>query len=579
MKNLSRRRPAKTEPRVEPETASRRYWIVAGAFAVVWIWLYETYRPSLAGPFLFDDLYLPFQIPGFIDKPLTEWIAGVRPILMFTFWLNVRLWGLDPYYFHVVNLVLHFITGILVFLITRKFLEFAGERGAKSLWLAAVAGVVFLIHPIQTESVAYIASRSETFSVLLLWAAYVLFLFRGPQPVSFPRALAILAVLGAAVLTKEHTAVLPGVFLLTDYFWNPGFSFQGIKKNLRLYIPIALGGVAGGALIWKVLTGGESAGFAMKDLPWHHYFLTQCRALWVYLRMLVWPAGQNIDHDFPISRTLIDHGAVFGMVGLIALVVLAWVYRKRYPLAAFGLFIALILFAPTSSFAPIRDTLVERRLYLPLPGLLLVALEFIRRWKVQPVVLTGTLLLVLAVLSAATWKRNQVWSSAVAVWEDAVAGAPAKARPRFQLAHAHYREGRCAEAATHYARAAELGNPDHSLFVDWALALDCAGRPDEALEKLNQAAALERTAHVLSTIGMIRAKKGDREQALTVLSEAISRDANFEMAYAYRGNVYYSLGQTGNARTDYEKALSLNPANAVASQGIKLVTPHPGSAK
>jgi Flp pilus assembly protein TadD len=111
------------------------------------------------------------------------------------------------------------------------------------------------------------------------------------------------------------------------------------------------------------------------------------------------------------------------------------------------------------------------------------------------------------------------------------------------------------------------------------LALDCAGRLDEAIEKLNQSAALERTPHVLSTMGMIRAKKGDREQALTVLNEAISRDANFEMAYAYRGNVYYSLGQTSNARTDYEKALSLNPANAVASQGIKLVTPHPGSAK
>ena len=571
MKRTKGRHATKPEPPVAPEPRSRRPWVIACAIVAVWFWLYELYSPALRGPFLFDDLYLPFQVPGFVDKPLSAWISGVRPLLMFTFWLNVRLWGLDPYYFHLVNVLLHFMAGALVFLILRRLLEYARESGAKAVWLAAFGAAVFLVHPVQTESVAYIASRSEALSVLLLWAAYALFLFRPAHPVSFRRALVILTVFGAAVLTKEHTAALPMVFLLTDYFWNPGFRFEGIRKNWRLYLPILAGGFLGLTFIWRILSSADSAGFAMKDLPWQHYFLTQCRALWVYLRMLVWPAGQNLDHDFPISRSLFDHGAIVGMAGLIALAALAWFYRKRYPLAAFGFFTALILFAPTSSVAPIRDTLVERRLYLPLAGLLMVALDLIRRWKAPPAMLAAALSLALAGLSATTWTRNHVWSNAIALWEDSVAGAPNKARPRFQLAHAHYSQGRCPEAVAHYARAAELTKPDYSLLVDWALALDCAGKLDEALQKLNQAAAVERTAHVLSLTGMILAKQGSLERALSALNEAIQRDADYDMAYAYRGNVFYSLGQHSSARADYQKSLSLNPTNSVAQQGLRLL--------
>jgi tetratricopeptide (TPR) repeat protein len=126
-------------------------------------------------------------------------------------------------------------------------------------------------------------------------------------------------------------------------------------------------------------------------------------------------------------------------------------------------------------------------------------------------------------------------------------------------------------------RAAELGKPEYSLLVDWALALDCAGKLDEALEKLNRAATLERSAHVLSLTGMMLAKQGAMEKALNALNEAIQRDANYDMAYAYRGNVFYSQGQPGSARADYQKALSLNPANTVAQQGMKLLPAGPAN--
>ena len=102
-----------------------------------------------------------------------------------------------------------------------------------------------MLHPVQTEAVAYLAGRSETLSVMLVLAAYAVFLARPDAGVSGPRALALLILFGASLLAKEHTIVLPVLFLLTDLWWNPGFSLQGIRRNWRLYAPMALGAIGG----------------------------------------------------------------------------------------------------------------------------------------------------------------------------------------------------------------------------------------------------------------------------------------------------------------------------------------------
>ena len=99
------------------------------------------------------------------------------------------------------------------------------------------------------------------------------------------------------------------------------------------------------------------------------------------MRLFVVPIGQNLDPQVDISRTILDHGAIIGLAALLAVSVLAWIYRRRFPLASYGWFVFLILLAPTSSFVPIRDPMAERRLYLPFIGLLFITVEFLRRWK------------------------------------------------------------------------------------------------------------------------------------------------------------------------------------------------------
>ena len=164
-------------------------------------------------------------------------------------------------------------------------------------------------------------------------------------------------------------------------------------------------------------------------MTWYQYFFTQCRALFVYIGMFLLPVQLNADWDFPISRTLLDHGAIVGLAALLALTAAAWHYRRRFPLACYGFFLFLVLMAPTSSILPIRDPIAERRLYFAMPGLILIVVDLLdrdearrggswqrsRRWWRSSA-------------AAATHARAEAWSDAVLLWQDTVRKSPTKVR-------------------------------------------------------------------------------------------------------------------------------------------------------
>src|SRR6185369_2391505 len=152
-----------------------------------------------------------------------------------------------------------------------------------------------------------------------------------------------------AISTKEHTLTLGALLLLTDYYWGLG----GIRKNGLLYGMLTAAGAVGAFLVWRELKYASTAGFNVVGFTPASYFFTQCRVIWTYVRLFFLPFGQNVDPDIALSQSLLDHGAIFGLLALVALVAAAWIYRKRWPLAAFGVFVFLLLLAPTSSFVPI----------------------------------------------------------------------------------------------------------------------------------------------------------------------------------------------------------------------------------
>lgn len=577
MKPVKTKRDAPTE--VPPAGAPRWYWF-AGAFAFFFL-LLEIYWPSIRGPFVFDDEYLPFRDPGFLQTGVKSLNPAVRPFLNISYWLNLRLFGMeDTFNFHLTNVLLHFANGILIFLTVRKLLQLSGVDIEKTKWLAALSSAIFLFHPVNSEAVAYIAGRSESFSLLWFLSAYTVFLYKRAGGITWAPAAAILLLFGAAFLSKEHTAVLPALLLLTDICFPETKPIDTIKRNWRLYAPMVIFGALGLAVVWKVLTAAQSAGFRMKDLPWHDYFYTQWRAIWIYLRLFLFPFGLNADYEFPISRSPIDHGAIFGLLGLLALLGTSFFYRRRFPLAFFGILIFFLLLAPTSSIVPIKDPVAERRLYLPFIGLLLVVCDLIRNLNLTRT-LQWTILVVLSLgYSTLTHQRSQVWADPVALWQDTTEKSPGNPRARFQLAMAHYERGQCDVAVQKFAEAEKVSaKKDHSLYLDWGLAYSCLEQHPQSLEKFRQAAAIEKTGHVQSLIGMALAKMNQPGAALVELNEAAKLEPGYDVTYVNRGHVYMMLNELNLAEADYRQALALNPASEAATQALSNLARRRGSTR
>jgi tetratricopeptide (TPR) repeat protein len=530
-------------------------WVLAVAGAVVVV--FWAYGPAMHGEFLFDDNTLPFSLPN-AAAPLRAWIGHIRPVLMFTYWINSRISAEDPYSYHVFNVILHCFTSLLIFWMVRRLLEWSGAQAPLRNLLAGFAALLFLLHPVQAESVAYLAGRSEALSVLLVFASFTVFLYR-PQPaVAWPRVAAILALFGAAILAKEHTVVLPALLLLTDYWWNPGFSFQGIRRNWKLYLPMALGAAASVALFWNLITGASTAGFAIKELTWYQYFFTQCRALFVYIGMFVLPVNLTADWDFPISRTILDRGAIFGLLALLALAAAAWRYRRRFPLASYGYFAFLLLMSPTSSILPIKDPIAERRLYFSMFGLLLILVDVLSRLEMDRRALAAACLVVALAAAGATRARAAVWADPVSLWEDTVRKSPNKRRAHFQLAYAYDQQARYSQALEEFQKTAEIGPITPDLLLDWGLAYDHLGRFDQALAKFQQAAAMHPTAHFYTQIGMAYAQQSRWPEALQALATAEKLDPRFPDTYTYRGKIYLNTNEVPAAIQEYRHALAID---------------------
>ena len=149
----------------------------------------------------------------------------------------------------------------------------------------------------------------------------------------------------------------------------------------------------------------------------------------------------------------------------------AFVWRKRFPIASYGFFVALILFLPTSSIVPIVDLAAERRVYLPMIGLLLIAAEILVRVRWNERWLAGSVDRSRSPRRRyCTWNRSEVWSNSLALWSDTVEKSPQKARAHLGLASAEFSARRFAQAVPEFELADRLDpHFDGTFYSNWAL--------------------------------------------------------------------------------------------------------------
>ena len=401
-----------------------------------------SYWNSFDVPFVFDDLLsikanYGVQFGDFLKPQL----LATRPLLYLTFAINYQIHAQQLFGYHLVNLVLHVLNGVLVMLIATHIFSRCDSTKDSARVYGLLSAALFVVHPIQTESVTYISSRSELLSTLFYGICVLLFIKRDHRKIGFLWSLVVLVPFFLGVLSKETVISLPAILLAYDFLFFAKSDLRAVLSRWRFYVTYVTGGVVAIAVLLR--TGVvHSIGTDVAQLsPWR-YFLTELRVVSSYVRMLFFPVGLNINYDVRPSSSLFEPAVLGGLLVLTLLLFVAWRLRGNQPIVSFSIVWFFLTLAPTSSFVPIPDVIFEHRLYLPLVGISLgfplLATYIVSRAATldrQRVSSTAAACgAVLVVFVIGTILRNQVWRDPVRLWTDSMTKSPHHARPYNSLA-------------------------------------------------------------------------------------------------------------------------------------------------
>jgi tetratricopeptide (TPR) repeat protein len=555
----------KTKP--VPDTGAAGRWTVIWGFIVALTIAALTFSPALDGPFVFDDFHLPFADPNAAQMPPAFWIGAVRPLLMATYWANYRVSGVQPVSYHTVNIVLHAIAAVLVWLVLKKLILIS-PAGSSARWFPFFGAGVFLVHPLQTESVDYIAGRSEILCALFVLSGWLLFLNAFEEKTTLARTAAILLCGAGAVLSKESGICLAGLVVVTDVYFRKDNIFQHLRKRIVFYSLAGISVCIVAAAILHSLARSATAGFSSGVKPLE-YALTECHAIAIYFRMFLVPVGQNVDWQLPLYHSPRDPYAWL-YLGFFAslMAVIAGLY-SRARLVSFGLLVALLALAPTSSFVPVQDALAERRMYLPIIGLstalasgvMIISGRIPGAARLRRSIAFGFLL----ALAALSYSRSLVWVKDTALWRDSLSKQPNNARAHSNLGASLMLIHDCAGAAIEYKSIEEMKGMDEITGLGLGSAYECSGQGDLALAAYRRLVAVHPAAEAYVRIGRLEGLHDHATESLAALGMAIHLDPNNATAYAFRGIARYVLHDIPAAKDDLRHALAIDPSNAVAS--------------
>ena len=554
------------------------------------------YANSLSNGFHYDDVHSIVDNPSirqlgnipafFID--LSTFSAEVdkgmyRPLLLVSYAVNHALGGYEVQGYRLVNILLHALNAVLVGWLASQLCP--GRRDA-----ALIAGLLFAAHPLATEPVNYISSRSESLAATFYLLTLVLFIGARQSDSTRQRRGAWLT-FELGLLSKMTAVTAPLALLLYDLL-APAHRHDTDRTGwVRRHAPFwAI------LLIHTVIVTCNEYLTRSLDKPVRDgaaQFLTQVKAAGYYLYLILFPAHLNVEHQFAVQRH-ISPTVVLSLALVLTGGWLVWLAcrRARYRVAATGLSWSALFMLPVMAM-PLNVLVNERRLYLPAAVLCLLLGILVSRYS-APVGKVGQralpLLVVVAVLvlSAACLQRNRVWADDFTLWEDAVHKAPMMPRGHLYLGNAHKDAALNAsgqqETRAHWLKASAAYQRVIDLGSDRALSLRALnnvgaimlhhGKLGEARSIFQQAVDLDPDyADGLVNLGVVRlqesrslngASEGERKarvealrQSITHLTRAVTLNPNHSQAFGNLGAAYQDLGDTEKARRSYERALKL----------------------
>ncbi|MEY3220157.1 MAG: hypothetical protein RIT27_1514 [Pseudomonadota bacterium] len=409
-------------------------------FILLVIAVIAVYYHTLDVPFYLDDFSsiqenpLIYNWQGFSQL----WhYAPLRVVGYLSFVLNYQVHQFDLIGYHLVNIGIHFLVGLSLYLLVSTLLKTPQLQVSQQthLWLPLLVALIFILHPLHIQAVTYIVQRLASLATLFYVVTMLSFVkarLNTEKKVIWITICVVSALF--AFFTKQNTFTLPFALLLIEIC----FFETSIKKLLQFgLISLSIIILGTTVLSWYFnyqpfsLEAMQALTKETNKISRLDYFASQMQVIWIYIKLFFYPTTLHIDYDtFPLNGFK-DFLTIFALIGHLIVLAIGFYFLRKQPFLSFGIFFYYLAHSIESGFIPIRDVIFEHRTYLPDIGLTMIVGYLLIETLTQKVKLEMILPLssvLLVILGLQTWHRNQLWRDPVALWQQNVTLAPNKER-------------------------------------------------------------------------------------------------------------------------------------------------------
>jgi protein O-mannosyl-transferase len=543
---------------------AKRDWFFCLILAAVTI---LAYQPAWHGGLLWDDdqCVTPRELRS-LDGLRRIWLvpraAGqYYPLLFSSYWLQQRLWGDSTTGYHLVNLLLHIGCVVLVL----KILRFLRVPGAE------LAAIIFALHPVNVETVAWISERKNTLSGVFALAATLSYLKfddgRNRQTYAFALGLFLLG-----LLSKTAIVMLPLAWLVIVWWKRCAISLR--RDALPLIPFLFLSAVAGLMTSW-VEYGNMGYRSKVLDLSLLDRCLIAGRAFWFQLSKLLWPSNLTFVYPRWDINPALGWQYLFP-IGVLALLLILWNLRRwsRAPFA--GVLIYLFLLLPALGFLNIYffiySFVADHWQYLACLGIITpcasgIVLLTARLKGWQSLLEPGIMLVLAGVLFVLTWQQSRMYTDIETLYRTTIARNPACWMAQVNLGNILYKANRIPEAMALFKQASEI----KPAVAHYSLgnALIDKGRTSEAIEEYRQALRINSDyVDACNNLGSALLLTGRTSEAIDQFEQALWIDPGYAKAHNNLANALVQTGRAAEAIDHYKKALRMTPTSASAHNNL-----------
>jgi protein O-mannosyl-transferase len=489
-----------------------------------------------------------------------------RPLQELSYMLDYTAWKMNPVGFHLTNLLLHILAAFFLFL--------AAFHICQSRTIGLISALLYLVHPLHTEAVTYIAGRADSLMAVFLLISFYFYILRKKAALSYIAFI-------FALISKETAIMFPVILLCYEAVFNE----KGIRLTWPRYAPyltITAGYIALRATVlnFKYPVAAISAG-----VGFYERLLTAFRALKEYFRLIVLPFDLHMERALVFSRSFFEKNVFISFLLFAVIVIVMFALKKKHKPAFFGLGWFFITIFPLSNIPfALNATMAEHWLYVPLIGIAVTAgyglVRFAgiiapRNREISNFLITVISFCVIIYLSAITISQNKVWRDSETLYNHTLRYAPESPRVHYNLGNTYREGGRLLDAEREYKISIELDPNFHSSHFNLGLTYTSMGDFETAITEFQKSAELEPGSYKsYNALGLAYKDKGEPDKAVLQYKKALELAPDYADAHNNLGDAYFNNDMYEEAEDEFRKALAINPsyAQALNNLGVSLIT-------